>query len=375
MRNKFYKSYFFKTIALLTILVVFIAAFNFTIDPEKIYTSKKNLNKNELNLEEKLNKLILERGFLVYKDKNWNDRDLYNLFSKRYKDKGCIVFGASSVVSISVVQNPRVLDKYCNSLLNLGMPGATFEDYFALSNNFSPSDTKKKKIFLSIHPFTLNFNKDNRWVKNSESYYEFIENIKFETKKIEKNKTQDQFFSKSIKNLFSYEYFKTSLKIYLKKDINENYITTNLDGVNLEKTNVILFDGSKKKRELDKNSKNVEIDLNTINYKISLDKLLDEDVLNLLLKYKKYFEKNSEIIFLLTPYHPDVFKLKNEPIFKAIEIVETVVHEFSRTNQIDVVGSFNPNKMNCAKHEFFDASHPSNKCLKRLEKAYFSYSK
>ena len=52
-----------------------------------------------------------------------------------------------------------------------------------------------------------------------------------------------------------------------------------------------------RKRELDKNSKNVEIDLNTINYKISLDKLLDEDVLNLLLKYKKYFEKNSEIIF------------------------------------------------------------------------------
>ena len=51
----------------------------------------------------------------------------------------------------------------------------------------------------------------------------------------------------------------------------------------------------------------------------------------MLLKYKKYFEKNSEIIFLLTPYHPDVFKLKNEPIFKAIEIVETVVHEFSRT--------------------------------------------
>ena len=92
MRNKFYKSYFFKTIALLTILVVFIAAFNFTIDPEKIYTSKKNLNKNELNLEEKLNKLILERGFLVYKDKNWNDRDLYNLFSKRYKDKRLYCF-------------------------------------------------------------------------------------------------------------------------------------------------------------------------------------------------------------------------------------------------------------------------------------------
>ena len=375
MKSKFYKSYFFKTIIMCTILLVFIAAFNFTIDPEKIYTFKKNSNKNELNLEKKLNKLILEKGFLVYKDKNWNDRDLYNLFSKRYKDKDCIVFGASSVVTISVVQKPRVLDKYCNSLLNLGMPGATFEDYFALSNNFSSSDTKKKKIFLSIHPFTLNFNKDNRWVKNSEDYYEFIKNIEYKKKKIEKNKTQDQFFSKSISNLFSYEYFKTSFKIYFKKNIKENYITTNLDGVNLEKTNVILFDGSKKKRELDKNSKKVEIDLNTINYKISLDKLIDYDVLNLLLKYKKYFEKNNKIIFLLTPYHPDVFKLKNEPIFKAIQIVENAVHEFSKTNQIDVVGSFNPKKMNCDKHEFFDASHPSNRCLNRLEKAYYSYSK
>ena len=71
------------------------------------------------------------------------------------------------------------------------MPGATFEDYFALSNNFS-HPIQKENIFI-YSSFTLNFNKDNRGLKTLD-YYEFIENIKFETKKIEKNKTKINFF-------------------------------------------------------------------------------------------------------------------------------------------------------------------------------------
>ena len=161
MIKKFYKSYFFKIIFFSILFLVLVATINYTVDPEKIYTSKNDIN-DKVNLDNTLNKLISKKGYLVYKNKNWNDRDLYNLFSKKYKNIDCIVFGASSVVSISVVQKPSVLGKYCKSILNLGMPGATFEDYFALSNNFLLDNFQNKKIFLSIHPFTLNFNKDNR---------------------------------------------------------------------------------------------------------------------------------------------------------------------------------------------------------------------
>ena len=134
-----------------------------------------------------------------------------------------------------------------------------------------------------------------------------------------------------------------------------------------------MFDGSKKKRNLDKNNK-IEIDLNKVNYKISSNKFIDKDVLELLLKYKIYFHKNNDVIFLLTPFHPDVLKLKNEPIYQALEIVETTLHQFSKKNQIDIVGSFSAENVKCFKYEFFDATHPSNSCLKKLGNLYYNYN-
>ena len=372
MIKKFYKSYFFKIIFFSILFLVLVAITNYTVDPEKIYTSKNNIN-DEFNLHNTLNKLMSKKDFLFFKNKNWNDRDLYNLFSKKYKNIDCIVFGASSVVSISVVQKPIVLGKYCKSILNLGMPGATFEDYFALSNNFLLDNFQNKKIFLSIHPFTLNFNKDNRWIKNSKSFYEFLNKIKFQTPNNERKKARTQFFSKSISNLLSYEYFETSLKVLLNLNENTSFITNKIDEIDLKTTNVILFDGSKKKRNLDKNNK-IEIDLNKVNYKISSNKFIDKDVLELLLKYKIYFHKNNDVIFLLTPFHPDVLKLKNEPIYQALEIVETTLHQFSKKNQIDIVGSFSAENVKCFKYEFFDATHPSNSCLKKLGNLYYNYN-
>ena len=85
-------------------------------------------------------------------------------------------------------------------------------------------------------------------------------------------------------------------------------------------------------------------------------------------------EKNNQVIFLLTPYHPDVKKLNNEPIVSAINIVERKLHEFSEKNQIDIIGTYDADKLKCSSYEFFDAVHPSNLCLKRLDNLYFNYS-
>ena len=40
--------------------------------------------------------------------------------------------------------------------------------------------------------------------------------------------------------------------------------------------------------------------------------------------------------------------------------------------QVDVVGSFNPEKVGCDRDEFIDEVHATDLCLSKLEKVYVS---
>jgi hypothetical protein len=54
--------------------------------------------------------------------------------------------------------------------------------------------------------------------------------------------------------------------------------------------------------------------------------------------------------------------------------VESKIHEFSKENKIDIIGSYNPKNLGCLSNEFIDAAHPSNLCLSKLESSHFNYS-
>ena len=369
------KKYSFYLIAFSMFFLIFVAFTNINVDPEKIYSNNLKLFKSNFDLEKNIKKLYSTKGLLIYKEKQWNERYFYKILLRNYKDPECLIFGASSVVTISAVQNPRALSKNCNSILNLGLPGGTFEDYFALSNDIFPKDISEKKIFLSIQPFTLNFNRDHRWIFNSKGYYEFLEKIQNDQIKFNsQNKAKSEIITKSIKNLFSFDYFKRSIQILLYSNQEENLkIVKNLQAIDQSKYNIMFFDGSRKKDSYPKQNKK-DVDLNNINFKIIKNRWYNNEVLDLLSKYKKYFGDNNKIIFLLTPYHPDVWKLNSEPINEAMIKVETKIHEFSKNNKIDIIGSYNPKNLGCKADEFIDAMHPSNYCLSKLEESYFNYS-
>jgi len=184
------KKYSFYLIAFSMFFLIFVAFTNINVDPEKIYPNNLKIFKSNFDLEKNIKKLYSTKGLLIYKEKKWNERYFYKILLRNYKDPECLIFGASSVVTISAVQNPRALSKNCNSILNLGLPGGTFEDYFALSNDIFPKDISEKKIFLSIQPFTLNFNRDHRWIFNSKGYYEFLEKIQNDQIKFNSTKNE-----------------------------------------------------------------------------------------------------------------------------------------------------------------------------------------
>ena len=126
-KNKsIFKSYSFYLVIYSMFFLIFIAFTNINIDPEKIYPNNLKIFKNDFDLEKNIRKLYSSKGFLIYKEKQWNERYFYKILLKNHKDTECLIFGASSVVTISAVQSPKTLNKNCTSILNLGLPEISF---------------------------------------------------------------------------------------------------------------------------------------------------------------------------------------------------------------------------------------------------------
>lgn len=365
------KKYFLQFFLTILLFLVIIALININVDPEKIYPDKIKIFKNPFQVEKEIDKLIQSEGYLVYKQKYWNEREFYNILSTKYKNVECIILGGSSIFAASKEQSPPTLNKNCNSILNLALSGGSIEDYLALSNNINPEFIQNKKILLGIQPFTLNFNRDLRWLIYSENFNEFVKKMNAQRAPLKNSYFKKNNIANLLKNLTSFEYLKESLKILLFVNEKNFKIKKSVDQKDLASRNIIVFDGSRK-IQMSKNNK-IDFSSNLINYKIINNRWYDENVLKLLKNYKDYYSSKNQIIFILTPYHPYVWTLKNEPIVTAMMEVEEIIHSFAKKNKIKIIGSFNPKNVGCVEIEFFDALHPSSRCLAKLESYSFNY--
>ncbi|MGI6723818.1 MAG: hypothetical protein ACOX39_05520 [Arcobacteraceae bacterium] len=88
------------------------------------------------------------------------------------------------------------------------------------------------------------------------------------------------------------------------------------------------------------------------NYK----KLFNIELFENLIKY--LLENNVNIYFYLTPYNPITYDIlmQNEK-YKIINQAEEYIINFSKQNNIKIVGSFNPHNYNLTNEDFFDGMH------------------
>ena len=93
----------------------------------------------------------------------------------------------------------------------------------------------------------------------------------------------------------------------------------------------------------------------------------DDNAINTFTKLVNLLKKQYNILFVLVPYNPKVWNFKELPILKAMEIVEFKVHELAKNLKVNVVGSYNAQKIGCREDEFHDAMHPKSSCLVKLE--------
>ena len=88
------------------------------------------------------------------------------------------------------------------------------------------------------------------------------------------------------------------------------------------------------------------------NYK----ELSNTELFEKLITYLK--DNKVNVYFYLTPYNPITYDiLVSKEKYKIIDEVEIYVKEFAKQNNIKVVGSYDPHKLNLKNEHFFDGMH------------------
>lgn len=359
MKKNNYFIYIFLTCALLIFLI---CSINYVVDPEKIFGSKKISSKTKTYVE----KLLSTKNY-IHEDINITERELKIYLAKNKIIYDCAIIGSSSIQQIDSKIFTNELKYTCPSLLNLGVSSGTIEDIFIFSEILLNNEIPPKTLIININPWTFNFGRAPSWQYSKDLFLKI--NSKLGSKEdysfqLEKN---DLFLFKLIENLFNAEYLKASMDI-----IYENFFNTHrLDSFqDTDKFAYYNHEGAmryskyflRKKSDSHKNlffSKDETM--------IVKDEWMSNLVLNKFDKLIKLLKKKFNIILIMVPYSPDVYKIKDQPLLTAMKIVEDKVHKISNQNNLKIIGSFNPELSSCNRSEFLNSSHPKISCLKKLQ--------
>ncbi|OHD96939.1 MAG: hypothetical protein A3E21_04835 [Sulfurimonas sp. RIFCSPHIGHO2_12_FULL_36_9] len=349
--------------------VGFAGAVNFVVDPGYIYL-KKNFNNNVDEYAKKL--FTSEKGLIAT---GWNERVVKSAMAKYAGNFDCVILGSSHIIQISQVRHTGNIQQVCPKLLNLGVSGASLEDLIVFTDIIFENDSKPKKVFIDIAPWTLKFGMDKRYQINQFHYDNLVNILNDKTKKL----NYFDYKASLIKNIFNLEYFinslkelKTAFKIskikYPKTDF--QYVDGYIEAINLVDGSY-LYDSKtivKYKEEIQ------NIKAGGGDYKID-GKIYDKDAVELFTSMLDLYQsKEIEVNFILTPYHPNVFKAGLTKPVEHIHEIEKLAHQISNDYKIKIYGSFFPDNLGCKNEEFFDFMHASGDCLNKIKFSSLKFS-
>jgi hypothetical protein len=298
-------------------MLFLVAVINFVCDPGKIYLKKIINNYSVLEYVD-----ILEKSDNGLIQENWNERSVKVALAQKSNKYDCIVLGSSHALQISSVRNTGNINKQCSSLLNLSVSGGSLEDIFIFSNIILNKEKKPLQVFLGIDPWTLKFNMDARYLVYERYYYALLKRLDIN---ISRKKSYER---KILVNLINREYFFRSLKLLFHKN-QDLFSLSKIEKVDEKfdintgyKRFVYLSDGSIvysepwiKKQE--SNLKNMP--KGGGDYKIE-ENIYDKDAVNNFLRLVDLYKNNGvKVNFLVTPYHPNVFKAGETKTVKHIK--------------------------------------------------------
>jgi len=336
-----------------SILLLSISIFNFFVDPLSVFSESDDQSR-----EYKLAELLVEHPNII--STNMDERKFIqarlNLESINFDPKTIIV-GSSRVMQLGNYLLNR-------NVLNLGVSGATLEDKVAIldiaTKKFNPN-----MLIIGADPWIFNeASGQTRWQTLSEEYYSALTNLELDSKVeiIKKKKNYEQ--------LIGSAYTKESISFVYNKFFNrkeEENIEYSDSDKPLPNKDIIRRDGSRV-YNLKYANQNEDLKIrdskNWINYSMNPYYFSNkrQEILEALLKN---YNKDYEIVMLLTPYHPAAY----DEILKNVSVIiemEKGLRAIAQSKNIRIIGSYNPKKYDCKGAEFYDGAHPKESCIKKI---------
>jgi len=345
------------------LLLVVVAVLNFSMDPAGIYR-EGGFNPNEYTA-----RLIKSKEGLFIPEDYMEERAVVKALAKYAKGTDCVVIGSSHVMQLSSKRNAKFAPYICQSILNLGVSGASIEDHLVLSY-LTIKDGAPKKIVLGIDPWTFAFGKDQRWSSYRDDYLNASSNILG---------IQDENYSpfsnypgvSKLKNLINMDYTTRSIKSLIKRIKHGVPVIADIDDLDpaiggLHEAR--LNDGSHVySSKFIENSKKADIPLGGVVYKTE-GVLNQKEAIQVYRSLLLYITRQGVTpIFVLTPYHENVWKSADSANVKAMRSTEHIVRSLAAELNLSVIGSYMPQVDGCLSIEFYDFMHPTADCTARLK--------
>ena len=369
MTNEPFSKYLKLIAGLCSFGLIVVATTNYIVNPGKIYPPLLIFDSySKLSPKQIVNKLVQSDHGIIVKNDAWNERDLKHALALRPTTAKCVVFGSSHIIQISSFRQEKSLSGNCPSLINLGVSGASLEDYLALSEAILRNEKPPTVIVFGIDPWSLNFNRDSRWIRYKQDFFNMQAKLEVEY--------SGNNYSSSLgllRNLINREYFMRSLQLILSErlsieDVQEFDYQIGLDDPVLLPDGSLIYSGKYMRNALASKISGVH------DFRIRGTRWVTEKAAELLIRLVNHLKQQGfKVIFVLTPYHPAVWSITEQPGVSGMRMVESKVHKIARSTGTQVIGSYNPRKIGCTADEFLDAMHGKVTCLTKLERASVSY--
>ena len=224
----------------------------------------------------------------------------------------------------------------------------------------------QSKIIIGIDPWGLKFNQDLRWKRNQTDYYKAVTSL-LEVKVPDFPK-QRPFNLDYIINLINpYYFFKSCTRIYSGNTTKLEY-TPSFNYSLGYNSPVMLPDGSHvySRNYIEKQNKSI-VPIGGINYKID-SPAYSEEAISFWINWIEYLkQKEQTVIFMMTPYAPNVWKDKRSETTETLIKVEKKIRNLASFLNITVIGSYQPEVVGCDSNDFFDHMHPKDSCVSKIK--------
>ncbi len=289
---------------------------------------------------------------------DYDDRVTHKYYIKNNnRKKDAVIFGSSRSAKINNSFFPK------KSFFNHNVTGAELEDYMSIYQLYRAQKNTPATVVLGLDPWILDSKngKPKRWLDLHKEFYELAGAFPFPRDP----KIALWYLSERLKAPFSIPHLQYSIKkiaqnILLGRDHSKYYATSDSEGF----LPIVHADGSiaDSLKIRSKSSEQVALEIQALPSKCPtvLKNTLSKEKQFLFINFLKILkEDNVNIIFLLPPFHPLAYNeiTSNPRCHLSIE-AEAYFRDIAQENNIQILGSYNPNIYGLHDAYFYDSIHP-----------------